>query len=167
MIHARVRTIANSCLVKQLSGFPKSQIDSVVLVATVSLLILCSGCSDSGRSTTGDFGAFIAKRVVDLGGHSPTNSLPRFDATWTLRSDTNGFEAVLPETEFETLAQFLRAVYGEPRFITTNTVGKSGLYRAMEIGVAIHYFDIGKGLTVDCVRAFPGTSDMLKAANPK
>ena len=127
------------------------------------MLLVLIGCAQPTPTSTGDFGAFVATRVQALGGKAPSPVPSPLQGSWTLRADTNGFEAISADIQFEQLAAYLHSAYGAPRTIGTNEVGKSGIYGATEIGVAIHFFDAGGGLQVNCVRGFGSFQEMVDA----
>jgi cell wall-associated NlpC family hydrolase len=139
----------------------RSSITSMRAIASILLLLTVCGCSPSTRS--GDFGHFLISEIDRLGGRrQATNDLPVLTARWTVQSDANGFEVHLPDTSFTEVAAFLRKAYGEPYRAGTNDEGRDWmLYRALDIGVAIHFYSEEIGCAMNCVRAFKSVEEMF------
>jgi hypothetical protein len=86
-------------------------------------------------------------------------------ARWTVQSDTNGFEIHLPDTPFAEVGAFLKQAYGEPHRAGTNDFGRAWmLYRASDIGVAINFYSEQHGCSMNCVRGFKSTGEMLNTS---
>ena len=118
------------------------------------LVALVCGCGSASRSQSGDFGAFIVQEVARYGGRTRgTNTVPQLQAQWTLKSDSAGFQAHLTGVQFSEVQSALQQAFGSPVFVTTNAQGQPhGLYKAVDIGVALQFFGEPAGVGVVCVR---------------
>jgi hypothetical protein len=116
---------------------------------SVFILLLC-GCQH-----TGDFGGVFAQAVARYGGHAQTtNAVPELRGTWSLKCDSDGFQAHLSGVPFVDVQKFMYQVYGNPDLVTNDGHGRSfGLYKAMDIGVAIQFFDETNGVGFICLHA--------------
>ena len=112
-------------------------------------LILCA-CQHNG-----DFGAAFVQEVSHYGGHSKTtNTVPELRGTWSVQSDAEGFQMHLSGVPFPDVQSYMQQVYGNPVSITTNLDGQpDGLYKALDIGVAIQFFGEPNGIGFICLRA--------------
>ena len=108
------------------------------------LLSIVSGCSSrDSRSVpagyahhSGDFAPFLSDTVAKYGGRvvaSPP-AVPRFDSEWWAKSDTNGFQILMPTNYQSGVEACMRRLFGEP-------VMSAGyphlLYRSKDVGVTI------------------------------
>ena len=120
------------------------------ILSTALLMLLLCGCRH-----TGDFGAAFVQQVSHYGGHAQTtNAIPELRGTWSIKSDAEGFQAHLSGVPFADVQSFMQQVYGKPVWITTNVEGQPhGLYKALDIGVAIQFFGETNGIGFICLRA--------------
>ena len=133
-------------------------------------LLLLWGCNPLNRHRqSGDFAAFFTEEVLRYGGHSrATNAAAKLPAMWHVQSDANGFEVHVTTARFSAIEAFLRQGYGEPAFVGTNADGRpSGLYKALDIGVAIHFYGERDGVGINCLRGFKDIGEMLQKAGEK
>jgi hypothetical protein len=114
-------------------------------------LLLC-GCHPK---QSGNFGNFLTQQVSSYGGHViNSNSIPELQGSWDFKSDADGFEAHLTGVSFSSAQSFMQQVYGSPVFIATNEQGQlHGLYKALDIGVAVQFFGETNGVGFICLRA--------------
>ena len=107
-------------------------------------LSIFSGCSPKSSLSvpegyahhSGNFAPFISDSIVKYGGRATTNlSLAsRFDLEWWSKSDTNGFQILMPTNYQSRVEMCMRQLFGEP-------IVSAGyphlLYRAKDVGVTI------------------------------
>ena len=124
------------------------------LYITLFLAMVASGCGSASRNQSGDFGAFIVQEVTQYGGRTrSTNAMPQLAAEWTVEADAAGFQAHASRVRFAELQAALQQAFGAPVFVTTNAQGQPhGLYKALDIGVALQFFGEPSGVGVICVR---------------
>ena len=66
--------------------------------------------------------------------------------SWSLKPDADGFQAHLSGVPFADVQSFMQQVYGKPAYVTTDLDGQPhGLYKALDIGVAIQFFEEERG----------------------
>lgn len=111
---------------------------------TILCLVLLSsftGCSpktsfgipDGYAHHSGDFTPFLSAAIVKNGGKA-AGTIPRFDAEWWSKSDTNGFQIIMA-TNYQTgVEACMRQLYGEP---VVSTGFPRLLYRSTNVGVTI------------------------------
>jgi len=111
------------------------------IILSLLLLSAFTGCSSrtllnipSGYAhNSGNFAPFITAAIVKTGGKA-AGILPRFDAEWWSKSDTNGFQILMPTNYQVGVEICFRQLYGEP-------VMSDGyphlLYRSTNVGVTI------------------------------
>jgi hypothetical protein len=132
--------------------FPINTVDrmSIRIFSAAFLWLLLCGCQ-----STGDFGAVFVQQVSYFGGHAQTtNTVPELRGTWSMKSDAEGFQAHLSGVPFAHVQSFMQQVYGSPVFVATNAMGQPhGLYKALDIGVAIQFFGETNGVGFICLRA--------------
>jgi hypothetical protein len=118
------------------------------------LAMVAAGCGSASRSQSGDFGAFIVQEVTRYGGRTgSTNAMPQLAAEWTVKADAAGFQAHASGVRFAELKAALQQAFGSPVFVTTNAQGQPhGLYKAVDIGVALQFFGEPSGVGIICVR---------------
>jgi hypothetical protein len=106
------------------------------------------------RTQSGDFSAFVVQEVSRYGGHARgTNAIPELQARWTLKSDATGFQALATGVSFAEVQAALRQIFGPPAFVTTNAAGQPhGLFKALDIGVALQFVGEPSGTRIICVR---------------
>ena len=119
-------------------------------------LLLC-GCHPK---QSGDFGYFFIQQVSGYGGHViNSNSIFELQGTWDFKSDANGFETHLSGVPFSKAQSFMQQFYGSPTYIVTNSEGQlQGLYKALDIGVAVQFFGEPNGVGFICLRAQTNSS---------
>src|SRR6185369_4868598 len=108
------------------------------------LLSILSGCSSKSSlfvpegyaHHSGDFAPFISDATVKYGGR-PTTTLSlasHFDSEWWSKSDTNGFQILMPTNYQSGVEMCMRQLFGEP-------IVSAGyphlLYRSKDVGVTI------------------------------
>ena len=123
---------------------------TLILIPVLFVVLMAAGCSRSG-----DFGAFLVTEVTRYGGHAQGNqSLPRLDASWAVKSDSNGFTATVTGTTFPKLDAFMNQAFGKPKVsVEQNTDGQpQRVYGATDIGVAIQCVGHGNQIEIICLR---------------
>lgn len=121
---------------------------------TLLLAMAAAGCGPASMDQSGDFGAFVVQEVTRFGGRiRGTNTMHELAAEWTVKADAAGFRANAAGVRFAELQAALQQAFGPPAFVTTNTQGQPhGLYKAVDIGVALQFFGEPSGVGVICVR---------------
>lgn len=108
------------------------------------LLSILTGCSSKSSLSvpegyahhSGDFAPFFSDAIVKYGGRATTNlsSASRFVSEWWSKSDTNGFQILMPTNYQSGVEMCMRQLFGEP-------IVSAGyphlLYRAKDVGVTI------------------------------
>src|ERR1041384_7293251 len=113
-------------------------------------ILLIGGCSHSGA-----FGAFLVTEVTRYGGHAvPNAALPKLDARWTVKSDSNGFTAQASDVPFTAVDSFMRDAFGPPKVSAdTNLNGQPHrVWAAVDIGVAIQCIGRPGGVEIICLK---------------
>ena len=88
--------------------------------ASVFTLLLVGILAAVGCSHSGDFGGFFVAEVTRYGGHTITNAtLPRLDARWTVKADSNGFTVQVRGVPFATVDSFMHQALDRRRFQRT------------------------------------------------
>lgn len=114
------------------------------------ITLLC-GCH---LEQSGNFGSFFVQQVSNYSGHTVnSNSVPELQGTWSFHADAQGFETHLFGASFQNVQAFMQQVYGPSVLIETNKQGQlHGLYKALDIGVAIQFFGEPNGVGFVCLR---------------
>ena len=113
-------------------------------------ILVIDGCSRSG-----DFGAFLVTEVTRYGGHTITNAtLPKLEARWTVKKDSNGFTAQVSGLPFATVDSFMRQAFGSPKVSAdTNLDGQpQRVWAAVDVGVAIQCVGRPSGVEIICLK---------------
>jgi hypothetical protein len=122
---------------------------SLSIVALFAVAII-SSCSRSG-----DFSTFIVSEVAKHGGHAVTNTaIPALEARWTVKSDTNGFQASVTGASFASIDAIMQHAFGPPKIsIAANAIGQPHrVWGAPDIGVALQLVGRTGGAEISCVR---------------
>lgn len=125
------------------------------LIIVCFVFVIVAGCSRSG-----DFGTFVVAEVAKHGGHAVTNTtMPTLQARWTVKSDTNGFQASVTGASFTSIDEVMQQAFGTPKVsVAINSSGHPHrVWGAVEIGVAIQLIGQPHGADIVCIRKF---SDM-------
>ena len=124
--------------------------------------IVAIGCSHSG-----DFGAFIVTAVTKYGGHTKTiGTIPKLDARWTVRQDANGFQAIVTDAPFASIAADMEQVFGTPKLSDdgsgTATHEPDREWGAVDIGVAIQVIGHKDNTEIICIREVKDMGELLR-----
>src|SRR2546426_8266504 len=105
------------------------------------LIAILFGCAAiSGCSRSSDFSAFVVSEVAKHGGHTVTNvTVAPLQARWTVKSDTNGFQASITGASFAGIDAVMQQAFGTPKMsVAANASGQPHrVWGAVDIGVAI------------------------------
>ncbi|MHB8523826.1 MAG: hypothetical protein ACYDH9_24145 [Limisphaerales bacterium] len=121
-----------------------------VFTALLIAILVTAGCSRSG-----DFGTFLITEVTRYGGHTITNvALPKFDARWTVKDDSNGFTAQVRGVPSATVDSFMHEAFGPPKVSAdTNLDGQpQRVWAAVDVGVAIQCIGRPGGVEIICLK---------------
>jgi len=121
-----------------------------VLTGLLFAILAVAGCSRSG-----DFGTFLVTEVTRYGGHTITNAtLPKLDARWTVKADSNGFTAKVSGVPVATVDNFMREAFGPAKISTdTNLDGQpQRVWAAVDVGVAIQCIGRPSGVEIICLK---------------
>jgi hypothetical protein len=120
----------------------------------IPCFLIAFACSCAPTSQSGDFGAFIVQQVARYGGHTRgTNTVSPLEARWTLNADLAGFQLHVTGVQFSNVQSVLQQAFGSPAFVITNDQGQPhGLYKGVDIGVAMQFFGEPSGVGIVCVR---------------
>jgi hypothetical protein len=130
----------------------------------IPALFLCAAVSGCSRS--GDFGAFVVTEVAKHGGHAVTNAtLPALHVRWTIKSDTNGFQASVTSAPFASIDALMQQAFGIPKIsVAANVDGQPHrVWAATDIGAAIQLIGRPDGADIICVRGFRDIGGMFKS----
>ncbi|HXI50925.1 MAG TPA: hypothetical protein VNH84_05455 [Candidatus Saccharimonadales bacterium] len=130
------------------------------IVALLACAVI-SGCSRSG-----DFSAFVVSEVAKHGGHTVTNAMiPALEARWTIKSDTNGFQASVTGASFASIDAVMQQAFGTPKMsVAANASGQPHrVWGAVDIGVAIQLIGRPDGADIICVRGMRNMGEMLQS----
>ena len=131
------------------------------LIAALFACVLVSGCSRSG-----DFSTFVVAEVAKHGGHTVTNApLPALQARWTIKSDTNGFQASVSSAPFASIDAVMQQAFGAPKMsVASNASGQPHrVWGAVDIGVAIQLIGRPDGADIICVRGMRDMGEMFQS----
>ena len=135
------------------------------LIVTLVACVLVSGCSRPA-----DFSTFIVSEVAKYGGHTITNVPPRaLQARWTIKSDTNGFQARVTGAPFTSIDAVMMQAFGSPKIsVAANADGQpQKVWAAVDVGVAIQLIGRSEGADIICVRGMPDASEMFQSMGNK
>ncbi len=124
--------------------------------ASVFTLLLVGILAAVGCSHSGDFGGFFVAEVTRYGGHTITNAtLPRLDARWTVKADSNGFTVQVRGVPFATVDSFMHQAFGPPKVSAdANLDGQpQRVWAAVDVGVAVQCIGRPDGVEIVCLKA--------------
>src|SRR5438445_5751236 len=122
--------------------------------AHLFILALLACAVISGCSRSGDFTAFVVSEVAKHGGHTLTNAtVAPLEARWTVKSDTNGFQASITGASFASIDTVMQQAFGTPKMsVAANASGQPHrVWGAVDIGVAIQLIGRPDGADIICV----------------
>ena len=134
--------------------------------ASLLILALFAVAVISGCSRSGDFSTFVVSEVAKHGGHTVTNvAIPALQARWTVKSDTNGFQASVTGASFASIDAVMQQAFGTPKMsVVTNASGQPHrVWGAVDIGVAIQLIGRPDGADIICVRGMRNMGEMLQS----
>ena len=118
-------------------------------------------------SHDGDFAPVFAREVQRYGGRlATTNGLPTLRASWTIRSDANGFEFVVKKSDYDEVEATLFKMLGnDGQRYRKAGFPRSCLFKPSSIGVALIAVDNTNRTEITCLRAITnglGLFDVMK-----
>jgi hypothetical protein len=127
----------------------------LIIGSIASMLMFTTGCGARGVRR-GDFSREFIRLTRECGARlAATNGIPPLQASWATKKDTNGFECVVRNTDYDSVEDVIFRILGNSgqRLQRGGDVLLRGcIFKAADVGVALIAMDKTNHIQINCVR---------------
>ncbi len=137
----------------------------VLLLALAVTPLGCTGLNNSkstkgntsapqSETAEGNFTKTFVDEVQEFGGRlQKTNDIPIIHSQWTIQKDRNGFECIVNGVAFPELDKMVVAAFATEGIPSNHpALLQNRMFRATDVGVALHIQQTPKGIQLNCLR---------------